>query len=1116
MKDEYFTNLKMTIVSNYLPRFDVGSSNTRVYHLIKLLSSMGVKLTYIYFYNSQDNERYEKAISEAKTVLLNGSPHEHVRNILASKPDILWLTNLWSPIFFESMSRLMDAVRTRRPEVKIILDTMDLHAKKYHRRYAITRSPDDLFTAKKFLDLEKSNYPKADAVVVVTEDEKNDILALKLDSPSIHVIPNIHQISADITPYDQRSDLVYLGNFNINHNVDAVLHFVKAIFPYISKKYPKLRLHILGREADTKLRQLASQTICVHGFVQDLEKAMAQFRIFICPMTYGAGMKGKLGEAMANGLPIVTTTIGAEGFALIDGENCFIANSPEEFAQKTIELYEDEVLWNNFSTKCRYLIQKNYSYEQVAKHLKDLILSFKPANLSLIHKQNGADFTGKHLKTSMLTSNVCTPINKIESYLLKINWQHKLPNYSSHFDYAKIINDKESPLISVIIISWRLHPETARTLQILRKQRTQPFELIFIDNGSDLGTFDVLIPDIDTYVRLNNNSGAYLARNIGSIFSKAPILFFLDDDAIPADNIIESHLNCFNTYDVIAVRGVCMPKSNNPLNQLAKHYYLGPKPFPIYADIEGNTSYLASTFFKAGGWDDEIRFGGGGVDLSRRLLDIEADMRKQIYSPDPIIFHDYAEDNEHLTKKRQKQIESHQRLKAKHHDYDIFLSSWNKLKGRNDILLKNPANEIYDHTQTTDLKLNASSLNLLNNKMILISICIPTYNRDKFIYEAIQSSLAQKYPFLEIVIVDDGSTDRTESIVKSFDSKLIKYVKKEHTNSPDTRNRCIAEAKGDYILWLDSDDILSPNILEKYAETLNTYPDLDILICYLNVFSDNGRIIRTSTPNDWHNDNKGLLLYFLEGNPLRNPGALIKKSIYEEIGYYDTKFKRGHDYEFWSRVAISGNYKCKTVKEPLCFYRVHQNTLTGDLHQIKTDFIFEQQVISNILKSIDLTTLFYKFDWSNDFINSYKNATVKIVQRFLEINGLHLAIDQCKNGIIKLQGDNDLRKIYSELYERKKDFENQYVAITKLSKMNSEELISYTNFLLANLGSKKPKAKYSSDQEAIEVLQQQAVKYINKNELLISLYLHFALIEILPKNKEILLNISEIKELLNN
>ncbi|HAS74624.1 MAG TPA: hypothetical protein DCS67_10815 [Clostridiales bacterium UBA8960] len=271
--------------------------------------------------------------------------------------------------------------------------------------------------------------------------------------------------------------------------------------------------------------------------------------------------------------------------------------------------------------------------------------------------------------------------------LSHIDWHDRYEKYINNISDVNLLNTIHLPSISIIVISWRFHPDTLGNFKILKKQHDQNYELIFVDNGAKPREFDCLTPYIDTYIRLNNNSGAYLARNIGSLFSHAPILFFLDDDAIPADNIIESHINCFKKYDIIAVRGVCKPKTNNTLNQLAKHYYLGPTPFPIYADIEGNTSYLASTFFKAGGWDDEIRFGGGGVDLSRRLIDIEPDMRKQIYSPDPIIFHDYATDQNHLAQKIDKQEHSRSRLRKIHPDYDDFLAHWKKLRGKEELLI---------------------------------------------------------------------------------------------------------------------------------------------------------------------------------------------------------------------------------------------------------------------------------------------------------------------------------------------------------------------------------------------------------------------------------------------
>ena len=132
----------------------------------------------------------------------------------------------------------------------------------------------------------------------------------------------------------------------------------------------------------------------------------------------------------------------------------------------------------------------------------------------------------------------------------------------------------------------------------------------------------------------------------------------------------------FKKYEIIACRGVCLPKSNNVFNLIAKHYYLGDKSFPIFADLEGNTSYYSDIFYQAGGWDNQIEFGGGqGVDLSIRLLEIEKDFRKQIYSPEPVIFHDFVRDENHLNQKLERQEKSRQRLKLKHLNWDKSLKA---------------------------------------------------------------------------------------------------------------------------------------------------------------------------------------------------------------------------------------------------------------------------------------------------------------------------------------------------------------------------------------------------------------------------------------------------------
>ncbi len=386
------------------------------------------------------------------------------------------------------------------------------------------------------------------------------------------------------------------------------------------------------------------------------------------------GVPVSLTEAQAMGLPVVSSFHSGIPELVLHQKTGLLSGEKDipEIAKNMLFLAQHNDIRKEFSVQSRKRVLSEFNIE----FLNDIFLNYI--------QNNNQEINFKIAQNNSRTQSI------LENNLIHIQWCDKISLYAQHINSHSELKRNCSPTLSVIIISWRLHPHTVKSFHILKEQQNLNFEIIFVNNGAKPGEFDCLTPYINTYVRLNSNSGAYLARNIGSAFAHAPILFFLDDDAIPAENIIESHLKCYKKYDVIAVRGVCQPKTNNPLNQLAKHYYLGPNPFPVYADIEGNTSYLASAFYKAGGWDDEIRFGGGGVDLSRRLIEIDPDMRKQIYSPDPVIFHDYAADHNHLAQKIEKQELSRSRLRTKHPDFDNFLARWKKLRGKEELLILRP------------------------------------------------------------------------------------------------------------------------------------------------------------------------------------------------------------------------------------------------------------------------------------------------------------------------------------------------------------------------------------------------------------------------------------------
>jgi glycosyltransferase involved in cell wall biosynthesis len=161
------------------------------------------------------------------------------------------------------------------------------------------------------------------------------------------VIPNIHEeISlSEKVAFDQRSGLVFIGSYNHPPNIDAVKWLCLEIMPLVWVSHPDITVNLLGSNLKDEVKELASDKVIVTGYVPEVEPYFQKSRIFVAPLRFGAGMKGKIGQSLSLGLPTITTKIGAEGMGLIDHQDVLIADTAEEFAQAVIELYDHRELW---------------------------------------------------------------------------------------------------------------------------------------------------------------------------------------------------------------------------------------------------------------------------------------------------------------------------------------------------------------------------------------------------------------------------------------------------------------------------------------------------------------------------------------------------------------------------------------------------------------------------------------------------------------------------------------------------------------------------------------------------------------------------------------------------
>jgi len=370
--------LRITFVDTNTPCYDMGSSSQRIHQIVKILVAQGHRVDYLYTKYFKSDAEYKAAYDGAVTFIKILPTINSIRDYLhfnhVDDLDCVWITNLWALDYTEFAIELVQWLRENRPATKIIVDTMDLHYKKHMRRFELSGDPQDRETATRFLELERKLYPLADRVLAVTEVEKRDILAQMAMPCSVEVVPNIHDVLPGDPPLHQRRDMCFLGAFRIGHNLDAVIWFMKKVYPRIIEKAPAVEFHVLGH-GNESFREMfeAYPNVRVVGYVENAEQAVGRYRLFVCPMTYGAGMKGKLGTAAAAGTPFVTTTIGAEGFDFIDGQHCFIADDPTEFANKCLRLLQDDAVWTLFHTNSKDLLSRRFSIEAVGRTIEGLL-----------------------------------------------------------------------------------------------------------------------------------------------------------------------------------------------------------------------------------------------------------------------------------------------------------------------------------------------------------------------------------------------------------------------------------------------------------------------------------------------------------------------------------------------------------------------------------------------------------------------------------------------------------------------------------------------------------------------------------------------------------------------
>jgi glycosyltransferase involved in cell wall biosynthesis len=177
--------------------------------------------------------------------------------------------------------------------------------------------------------------------------------------------------------FADRHGLLFIGGYYHEPNVDAVIWLCEEIMPLVWQSQPDMQLTLLGSNPSPAVKALASDRVFVPGYIKDVEPYFISQRLFIAPLRYGAGMKGKIGHSLSYGLPTITTSIGAEGIGLVSGENAIVVDQPDKFAAQILNLYNNEGLWQKISQNSFKAMYK-YTPEAVRGTIAEAIAPLLP------------------------------------------------------------------------------------------------------------------------------------------------------------------------------------------------------------------------------------------------------------------------------------------------------------------------------------------------------------------------------------------------------------------------------------------------------------------------------------------------------------------------------------------------------------------------------------------------------------------------------------------------------------------------------------------------------------------------------------------------------------------
>lgn len=333
--------MKILVISENIPKSDFSSGDKRFLGILKIIASKH-EVTFCIpnpkpWLKPVENKSYIRQIENLNIEFLSLTEDFFKKTIKKDSYDLGFFE------FFWTAEKYMNQFIKYQPNAVVVVDSVDLHFAREETQYKLGQiSKRKVLRTKK---RELSVYKLADITIAVSgQDVEKLVKKEKIGNVSLipNVVPTVKRAVKERHP-----SLIFIGCYAWPPNVDGMLWFTKEVWPLIINKKRDAKLLIVGSQPTDEIKNLSKiKGVEVTGFVPETAPYLDSAAVSIAPLRFGGGMKGKVNEAMAYGLPVVSTTIGAQGFGAENGVQMFIADLPQDFADAVLKLLDDPDLQN--------------------------------------------------------------------------------------------------------------------------------------------------------------------------------------------------------------------------------------------------------------------------------------------------------------------------------------------------------------------------------------------------------------------------------------------------------------------------------------------------------------------------------------------------------------------------------------------------------------------------------------------------------------------------------------------------------------------------------------------------------------------------------------------------